>query len=775
MPENDYDQENNESQNINKQTWQDSSGSGDDGGNGEKNKTTPNLAQEPETIPQLSQKDQETLEEKRNDPEFQQGLSKILPSDDGNGNDDAPSNNVNLSSLIQKWQNDNKGDKDDEPKENKTGLPDELKTGMEALSGISLDDVKVHYNSSLPATVNALAYAKGTDIHIGSGQKKHLAHEAWHVVQQKQGRVKATMQMMGGMNINDDDNLEKEADVMGKNASELGDKNNTAQLKNKNLNNSGKVIQRAFIGRIQMNPALQKWLGKPNATDGEELKTRHIDHSHIYFEDDNSPTAVGYGNDGFGVGEDLYPRKNAAIVRSGLDDSIMRQVIADNDFMKEWKEKEVVGLDKYGGVQEKHKGYKLLFHNCQHFAKAVFTEYKRREQQLINTPLPDKKIDTRPRNNAIAPQKATTQFKKDTQVNNQKNLPIQRKAIVKDKEVTDPLSDNKQEDIRADDKVRRFKDNTEFKNFAEEGKIENAGFMNKDAKEDWIRVDEFTVLGEVHGDQKSLDIIKALQTDKWRYEGFSKHSDKRKKNNEDFKNHIESEENKWANDKKIDRELIGDRDHYVEHAVPKYARVIPDFINAIEKKGNIEKYKQYTLDALIYAKAYEGKWSSRNTITAFYKNNAQTVSTAIKELKKDNPDYVSLDKNMLNSLKTTFTTYAKKKLGVDKLNFNELDDDKNTSHKKERGIINDFKYNEPRAPKGLRKQADTDEGQNNDYLRDLSMLETMKKSKSSRDLLFVIGEAHRLKQKNELDKREFSNFRDNDFIEKEKKKNSPFL
>lgn len=35
-------------------------------------------------------------------------------------------------------------------------------------------------------------YSQGTDIHIGPGQEKHLPHEAWHVVQQKQGRVKPT-------------------------------------------------------------------------------------------------------------------------------------------------------------------------------------------------------------------------------------------------------------------------------------------------------------------------------------------------------------------------------------------------------------------------------------------------------------------------------------------------------------------------------------------------------------------------------------------------------
>ena len=96
--------------------------------------------------------------------------------------------------------------------ENNTGLPDNIKTGVESLSGHSLDDVKVHYNSSKPAQLNAHAYAQGTDIHMAPGQEKHLPHEAWHVVQQKQGRVKPTMQLQG-VSVNDDVGLEKEADV----------------------------------------------------------------------------------------------------------------------------------------------------------------------------------------------------------------------------------------------------------------------------------------------------------------------------------------------------------------------------------------------------------------------------------------------------------------------------------------------------------------------------------------------------------------------------------
>ncbi|WP_162499796.1 eCIS core domain-containing protein [Mucilaginibacter terrigena] len=98
---------------------------------------------------------------------------------------------------------------------NKLGLPLQLKTGIEGLSGISMDDVKVHYNSGKPAQFKALAYAQGTSIHLGPGQEKHLPHEAWHVAQQKQGRVKPTLQMKGMANVNDDSGLEKEADIMG--------------------------------------------------------------------------------------------------------------------------------------------------------------------------------------------------------------------------------------------------------------------------------------------------------------------------------------------------------------------------------------------------------------------------------------------------------------------------------------------------------------------------------------------------------------------------------
>jgi hypothetical protein len=106
-------------------------------------------------------------------------------------------------------------------KPNNSGLPDSLKSGVESLSGLSMDDVKVHYNSDKPAQLNAHAYAQGTDIHLASGQEKHLPHEAWHVVQQKQGRVQPTTMMKAKVPINDDQGLEKEADVMGARALQM--------------------------------------------------------------------------------------------------------------------------------------------------------------------------------------------------------------------------------------------------------------------------------------------------------------------------------------------------------------------------------------------------------------------------------------------------------------------------------------------------------------------------------------------------------------------------
>jgi hypothetical protein len=126
------------------------------------------------------------------------------------------------------------------PASSQDRLPDQLKAGVESLSGMSMDHVKVHYNSPQPAQLNAHAYARGSDIHIAPGQERHLPHEAWHVVQQAQDRVKPTTQAKG-IEINDRAGLESEADIMGEKALAAGQLSQPAQLHFDGAGRSGNV------------------------------------------------------------------------------------------------------------------------------------------------------------------------------------------------------------------------------------------------------------------------------------------------------------------------------------------------------------------------------------------------------------------------------------------------------------------------------------------------------------------------------------------------------
>mgnify|MGYP001571740646 CR=1 FL=1 len=126
------------------------------------------------------------------------------------------SNNNNLIQKKSKNHSDMFSNSPIQKKANNTGLPNDLKSGMESMSGQDLSDVKVHSNSAKPAQLKAHAYAQGNDIHTAPGQEKHLPHELAHVVQQKQGKVKPTDK--NGAPVNDDPKLENEADVMGSKA-----------------------------------------------------------------------------------------------------------------------------------------------------------------------------------------------------------------------------------------------------------------------------------------------------------------------------------------------------------------------------------------------------------------------------------------------------------------------------------------------------------------------------------------------------------------------------
>ncbi|WP_421846554.1 eCIS core domain-containing protein [Marinomonas sp.] len=100
-------------------------------------------------------------------------------------------------------------------------LPTRLRRGMEKLTGIRLNYVRVFYHSPKPAQVKAHAYAQGWNIYLASGQEHHLPHELGHIIQQAKGMVKPTTHV-NGVPVNDDPALEQHATELGNAAVRLG-------------------------------------------------------------------------------------------------------------------------------------------------------------------------------------------------------------------------------------------------------------------------------------------------------------------------------------------------------------------------------------------------------------------------------------------------------------------------------------------------------------------------------------------------------------------------
>lgn len=94
----------------------------------------------------------------------------------------------------------------------RTGIPKAVQAKFEAASGLSFEDVRVHYNSSRPAQLGAYAYTQGSQVYIGPGQERNLEHELGHVVQQKRGLVRADG-YINGIPVNRDPRLERAADA----------------------------------------------------------------------------------------------------------------------------------------------------------------------------------------------------------------------------------------------------------------------------------------------------------------------------------------------------------------------------------------------------------------------------------------------------------------------------------------------------------------------------------------------------------------------------------
>lgn len=156
-----------------------------------------------------------------------------------------------------------------------SGMPHNLRSGLEKISGIDLSDVTVHQNSDKPQQVGALAYTQGSDIYIAPGQEKHLPHEGWHAVQQKRGKVVPTLQMKTGIFVNDAAGLEKEADVMGDKAIKEISLSSSAQIK-KTSQNQSVHSERNVIQRITQEDAIKitkESIHTQEKTSDDEIKT----------------------------------------------------------------------------------------------------------------------------------------------------------------------------------------------------------------------------------------------------------------------------------------------------------------------------------------------------------------------------------------------------------------------------------------------------------------------------------------------------------------------
>lgn len=151
---------------------------------------------------------------------------------------------------------------------NHTGIPTQLKERLEESTGVSFDDVRVRYNSDLPARLDALAYTQGNRVEIAPGQERHLPHELGHVVQQKLGLVRANAMHPSGVAMNTEAELEYQADEIG----------------------AGKKIGRSSIGNAGMN-VVQRYIIIDNCTfaqapDGQNRKVmvKNGEPATIYFD-----------------------------------------------------------------------------------------------------------------------------------------------------------------------------------------------------------------------------------------------------------------------------------------------------------------------------------------------------------------------------------------------------------------------------------------------------------------------------------------------------------
>ena len=461
--------------------------------------------------------------------------------------------------------------------------------------------------------------------------------------------------------------------------------------------------------------------------------------------------------------------------------------------------------------------------------------------------------------------------------------------------------DEESKDLRGDAETRRFKSERELKSFANDDVDKNMGLLPGAAgKQIWIRIDEgFVVLGEDHGYKVAPQIIAALRTKRYRYEGEQHRSGAREKadpgmaaffgerSKKKQQEYEEEPEGKAESKDKGPGAAAKERTHAVEHALPYYARVLPEVIahaaeevrkqtapataaaptpaepasaqampgselkneppvepsdlkkeapaeaseppkeppaetpelkkeplaetpelkkeaaaeapevkaEALAETPELKKdasprqikrpvlrkgerplkdpHSTYSMEgaalagllpALLYARSYRGKFFA-HPLTNFDIGYANDLDAAIVALQAHGPDVAEVNKwaPWLNKLRQAYSEAALEKVGLGDSRFGRPGGKLSEWKASLRGVgVTTGKKDDKEAQVTLDPAS-----QEADYLRDKSMFQTIKESKKSGDVLFVIGEAHRRKLSKKLSDAHIANYQQWEFIDKE--------
>lgn len=129
-------------------------------------------------------------------------------------------------------------------------LPSDLQTNMENSLGHDFSNVNIQKDSQEAADMHARAFTKGDSVHFAPGEfdphseqgKNLIGHEFTHVAQQRSGAVQPTRVMGKGLQLNDNQGLEHEADHFGRKAAK-GDPVSKYRSSGLGMRNSMRVAQ----------------------------------------------------------------------------------------------------------------------------------------------------------------------------------------------------------------------------------------------------------------------------------------------------------------------------------------------------------------------------------------------------------------------------------------------------------------------------------------------------------------------------------------------------